>query len=288
MTEFFWAKVCTDEVFVRARLVERKTPAKLVLARLDNGTRLTVSADEAFACGDPSQQGAPDLEQEGNAGASPYDVDDLVKLAEVNPATIFFALRARFEREEIYTSMGTVLIALNPFKHLPAIFNDGLLSRFVEAARLEAVEDTRPHVWQTAARAYAAMMTTGERQSICISGESGAGKTETTKKCLEFLAACGGDASVEGVEQRVLAASPLLESFGNAKTLRNNNSSRFGKYMVVELDRASGRIVGALNRHYLLEKSRVVSQIEGEQLSPFLQLSISICDNYHLRSARDR
>ena len=174
MTEFYWAKVSSDEVFVQASLVERKTASsgrsKLVLARLDDGARLEAFEDDAYACRDPSQEGATEPD---NAGASPYDVDDLVKLAEVNPATIFFALRVRFEREEIYTSMGIVLVALNPFKHLAATFNESVLSSYVEAARLEAVEDTPPHVWQTAARAYAAMATGGP-QSICISGESGA------------------------------------------------------------------------------------------------------------------
>ena len=148
MTEFYWAKVSSDEVFVQASLVERKTASsgrsKLVLARLDDGARLEAFEDDAYACRDPSQEGATEPD---NAGASPYDVDDLVKLAEVNPATIFFALRVRFEREEIYTSMGIVLVALNPFKHLAATFNESVLSSYVEATRLEAVEDTPPHVW---------------------------------------------------------------------------------------------------------------------------------------------
>jgi len=120
-----------------------------------------------------------------------------------------------------------------------------------------------------------------KNQSILISGESGAGKTEATKQCLAFFAEVAGSES--NVEQKIVQANPILEAFGNAKTLRNNNSSRFGKYMEIHFDKF-GKIVGARTENYLLEKSRVVTQTPGERnYHIFYQLCTGHLVRYSLR-----
>ncbi|KAH8067064.1 hypothetical protein JL720_12576 [Aureococcus anophagefferens] len=165
----------------------------------------------------------------------------MVQMHEVNRASILH-VRARYGSGDIYTAMGSVLTP---------------------------DEDLEPHIWFTARRAYRALVSHGVGQSLIVSGESGSGKTETTKKALEYVAAASatrGDGGGGGgaVSAKVLSASPILEAFGNAKTLRDNNSSRFGKYLEVVLD-GGGRVVGAKTTNYLLEKSRVVRQAPGER-----------------------
>jgi myosin heavy subunit len=121
--------------------------------------------------------------------------------------------------------------------------------------------DLPPHTYSIARSAFRALLNDKSNQSILISGESGAGKTEATKQCLQYLSEVSG--STTGVEKKILAANPILETFGNAKTLRNNNSSRFGKFM--EIDFYRGKIFACCTVNYLLEKSRVVFQNEGER-----------------------
>ena len=123
-----------------------------------------------------------------------------------------------------------------------------------------------PHTYAIASAAYRAMCNEHKDASVLISGESGAGKTEATKQCLAFLADVAGSSS--GVEQKILRANPILEAFGNAKTLRNDNSSRFGRWMEVHFHRSGlheGSISGAFIENYLLEKSRLVSQGKNER-----------------------
>lgn len=119
-----------------------------------------------------------------------------------------------------------------------------------------------PHVYEIAKNAFSAMLDTNVSQSIIISGESGAGKTECTKQCLQFIAESTG--SENSVEQRLLSTNPILETFGNAKTVRNNNSSRFGKYIEIYFD-ITGAIVAATNTNYLLEKVRVIQCDDQER-----------------------
>ncbi|CAI0385594.1 unnamed protein product [Linum tenue] len=123
-----------------------------------------------------------------------------------------------------------------------------------------------PHVFTIADIAYRAMITEGKSNSILVSGESGAGKTETTKNLMCYLAYLGGNSAAEGqtIEQQVLESNPVLEAFGNAKTARNNNSSRFGKFVEIQFDNV-GRISGAAIRTYLLERSRVCQISDPER-----------------------
>ena len=144
-----------------------------------------------------------------------------------------------------------MLVSLNPFKRLPIYGADALSANAAPAPN--TVRD--PHTYAIASAAYHYIRREAKDTSILISGESGAGKTEATKQCLNFLADTAGSES--GLEQRILRANPILEAFGNAKTLRNDNSSRFGRWMEVHFfasGRNEGEIAGAFVENYLLEK----------------------------------
>uniref|UniRef100_A0A7S4DMC0 Myosin motor domain-containing protein n=1 Tax=Lotharella globosa TaxID=91324 RepID=A0A7S4DMC0_9EUKA len=172
---------------------------------------------------------------------------------------ILHCLRKRFERNEIYTNVGTILISVNPYQRLP-LYTDQVLKKYIN--RGLGVVDMPPHIFNIAHDAFYGVTSFGQNQSIIISGESGAGKTEATKQCLQYLARIAG--SLNDVEKKVLQANPILEAFGNAKTLRNDNSSRFGKYLEIFFD-SKGRIAGSSTESYLLEKIRVVSQASKER-----------------------
>jgi len=142
------------------------------------------------------------------------------------------------------------------------IYTDAVLDSYRGKNRLE----TPPHVFAVAESAYYNMKAYQDNQCVIISGESGAGKTEAAKRIMQYIASVseGKDSSIQEIKEMVLATNPLLESFGNAKTLRNNNSSRFGKYLELQFN-AQGEPVGANITNYLLEKSRVVGQITNER-----------------------
>ncbi|KAI3874409.1 hypothetical protein MKW92_047464 [Papaver armeniacum] len=171
-------------------------------------------------------------------------------------------LAARYELNEIYTYTGNILIAINPFQRLPHLYDTHMMQQYKGAG----FGELSPHVFAVADVAYRAMINEGKSNSILVSGESGAGKTETTKMLMRYLAYLGGRSGVEGrtVEQQVLESNPVLEAFGNAKTVRNNNSSRFGKFVEIQFDK-NGRISGAAIRTYLLERSRVCQVSDPER-----------------------
>ncbi|XP_038987195.1 myosin-17-like isoform X1 [Phoenix dactylifera] len=186
--------------------------------------------------------------------APPGGVDDMTKLSYLHEPGVLQNLTTRYELNEIYTYTGNILIAINPFQSLPHLYDTHMMEQYKGAA----FGELSPHVFAVADVAYRAMRNEGKSNSILVSGESGAGKTETTKMLMRYLAYLCGRSGVEGrtVEQQVLESNPVLEAFGNAKTVRNNNSSRFGKFVEIQFDK-SGRISGAAIRTYLLERSRV-------------------------------
>lgn len=186
--------------------------------------------------------------------------EDMVRMTDVNEATILHNLRMRFIEDYIYTNIGTILVSVNPFKNIPGMYSDEKIQGYLH---LPKGEYGAPHIFQIAANAYSGLKNERENQSIIISGESGAGKTEATKQCLQFFARAAGSID-NNMQERVLSANPILEAFGNAKTVRNNNSSRFGKWMEVHFN-GRGQIAGSRITNYLLEKSRVVSQAPGER-----------------------
>ncbi|KAF3606210.1 hypothetical protein DY000_02049761 [Brassica cretica] len=187
-------------------------------------------------------------------------VDDLMQLSYLNEPSVLYNLNYRYNQDMIYTKAGPVLVAVNPFKEVPLYGN-----RYIEAYRKKSNES--PHVYAIADTAIHEMIRDEVNQSIIIrfslsySGESGAGKTETAKIAMQYLAALGGGS---GIEYEILKTNPILEAFGNAKTLRNDNSSRFGKLIEIHFSE-SGKISGAQVQTFLLEKSRVVQCAEGER-----------------------
>jgi len=231
----------------------------------------------------------------------------MTTLPHLNEPGVLWNLRTRYAHDAIYTYTGSILIAVNPFAPLPHLYGAEMMAQYASSGALQMGPGIAlaPHVYAVADAAYRAMRTGGAghghggggaptasalrpspSQAILVSGESGAGKTETAKLLMQYLAwvgartaaaaagagggvtaaalADGGASGVPGVEQRVLESNPLLEAFGNAKTVRNDNSSRFGKFVEVHFN-AGGRISGAAVRTYLLERSRVVGLTDPER-----------------------
>lgn len=236
----------------------------------------------------------------------------MTTLPHLNEPGVLHNLRTRYATDAIYTYTGSILIAVNPFARLPALYGKHMMEQY-RGARLGELS---PHVYAVADAAYRAMRSDApggggggggaenggpkqrrrRNQSILVSGESGAGKTETAKLIMQYLAWVGDEAAAAagggengervpsapssprnngnsndpsssttpGVEQQVLESNPLLEAFGNAKTVRNDNSSRFGKFVEIQFSKA-GRISGAAVRTYLLERSRVVGTNDPER-----------------------
>lgn len=181
-------------------------------------------------------------------------VDDLIQMSYLNEPSVLYNLQLRYSRDLIYTKAGPVLIAVNPLKEVALYGKD-----FIMQYRQKLRDD--PHVYAIADMAFNEMLRDGINQSIIISGESGAGKTETAKIAMQYLAALGG---AKGVESEVLQTNVILEALGNAKTSRNDNSSRFGKLTEMHFSE-TGRICGAKIQTFLLEKSRVVRRAPGER-----------------------
>ncbi|KAL7158252.1 hypothetical protein ABFS83_02G130000 [Erythranthe nasuta] len=194
--------------------------------------------------------------------APPCGVDDMTKLAYLHEPGVLYNLASRFALNEIYTYTGNILIAVNPFCRLPHLYDIHMMQQYKGAA----FGELSPHLFAVADTCYRSIINEHGSQSILVSGESGAGKTETTKMLMRYLAFMGGRSGTEGrtVEQQVLESNPVLEAFGNAKTVKNNNSSRFGKFVEIQFDK-HGKISGAAVRTYLLERSRVCQVSDPER-----------------------
>ncbi|XP_078388525.1 unconventional myosin-IXAa isoform X2 [Cetorhinus maximus] len=187
------------------------------------------------------------------------DYNDLCNLPDLNEKALLDNLRSRYKQEKIYTYVGTILIAINPFKFLP-IYNP----KYVKMYDNHHLGKLEPHIYAIADVAYHAMLQRKKNQCIVISGESGSGKTQSTNFLIHHLTALSQKGFASGVEQIILGAGPVLEAFGNAKTAHNNNSSRFGKFIQVNYQE-TGTVRGAYVEKYLLEKSRLVYQEHNER-----------------------
>ena len=185
--------------------------------------------------------------------------NDMAELTHLNEASVVHNLQMRYQADLIYTYSGLFLVTVNPYCPLPIYTNE-----YINMYKGRSREDTKPHIFAMADEAFRNLVEEGRNQSILVTGESGAGKTENTKKVIQYLAAVAHPESVaksrsqqSNLSQQILRANPILEAFGNAQTVRNHNSSRFGKFIRIEFSR-SGAIAGAFIDWYLLEKSRVV------------------------------
>merc|ERR1719187_642795 len=190
--------------------------------------------------------------------------EDMANLTFLNDASVFYNLKVRFQAKLIYTYSGLFCIVVNPYKRYP-IYTGTVVKMYLGKRRNEVP----PHLWAITETAYRNMLTNGKDQSMLITGESGAGKTENTKKVISYLAmvATSGKAKATkkvSLEDQIVATNPILESYGNAKTSRNDNSSRFGKFIRIHFN-ASGKLAGCDIESYLLEKSRITQQQEVER-----------------------
>ncbi|VBB27201.1 unnamed protein product, partial [Acanthocheilonema viteae] len=204
--------------------------------------------------------------------------EDMTNLTFLNDASVLHNLRERYLSMMIYTYSGLFCVVINPYKRLP-IYTESICKMYIGKRRTEMP----PHLFAVSDEAYRNMINDHRNQSLLITGESGAGKTENTKKVIAYLAVVGTPHSLikseengkekASIEDQIVRTNPVLEAFGNAKTVRNNNSSRFGKFIRIHFN-AAGRLAGANIEHsflmilkitYLLEKSRVIKQAPGER-----------------------
>ncbi|XP_054247011.1 myosin-11 isoform X1 [Indicator indicator] len=216
----------------------------------ENGKKVTLSKDDIQKMNPPKFS----------------KVEDMAELTCLNEASVLHNLRERYFSGLIYTYSGLFCVVINPYKQLP-IYSEKIIDMYKGKKRHEMP----PHIYAIADNAYRSMLQDREDQSILCTGESGAGKTENTKKVIQYLAVVASshkgkkDTSVTGeLEKQLLQANPILEAFGNAKTVKNDNSSRFGKFIRINFD-VTGYIVGANIETYLLEKSRAIRQAKDER-----------------------
>ncbi|KAM3855123.1 unconventional myosin-VI isoform 2-T2 [Vipera latastei] len=181
------------------------------------------------------------------------EVEDNCSLMYLNEATLLHNIRVRYSKDRIYTYVANILIAVNPYFDIPKLYSLDVIKKY----QGKSLGTLPPHVYAIADKAFRDMKVLKMSQSIIVSGESGAGKTENTKFVLRYLTESYG--SGQDIDDRIVEANPLLEAFGNAKTVRNNNSSRFGKFVEIHFN-AKNSVVGGFVSHYLLEKSRICVQ----------------------------
>uniref|UniRef100_A0A8D0GD52 Myosin VC n=1 Tax=Sphenodon punctatus TaxID=8508 RepID=A0A8D0GD52_SPHPU len=237
-----------DEVWQSAEITKSYPIGDRVLyLRLEDGTELNYPVDPSAL---PPLRN-PDILVGEN---------DLTALSYLHEPAVLHNIKVRFvESKLIYTYSGIILVAMNPYKQLP-IYGDAI----IHAYSGQNMGDMDPHIFAVAEEAYKQMARNNKNQSIIVSGESGAGKTVSARYAMRYFATVSKSSSNAHVEDKVLASNPITEAVGNAKTTRNDNSSRFGKYTEISFDRRH-QIIGANMRTYLLEKSRVVFQSENER-----------------------
>ncbi|KYO28038.1 unconventional myosin-VI isoform X2 [Alligator mississippiensis] len=189
---------------------------------------------------------------------SKKDVEDNCSLMYLNEATLLHNIKVRYSKDRIYTYVANILIAVNPYFDIPKLYSSETIKKY----QGRSLGTLPPHVYAIADKAFRDMKVLKMSQSIIVSGESGAGKTENTKFVLRYLTESYGTG--QDIDDRIVEANPLLEAFGNAKTVRNNNSSRFGKFVEIHFNEKNS-VVGGFVSHYLLEKSRICVQGKEER-----------------------
>ncbi|KAF2861957.1 hypothetical protein K470DRAFT_275820 [Piedraia hortae CBS 480.64] len=252
------------EGWVASEVKQKKVDGEKVtlVFELENGESKTIETTLAALQGErgASSSTLPPLMNPAILEAS----DDLTNLSHLNEPAVLQAIRLRYAQKEIYTYSGIVLIATNPFARVDSLYVPGMVQVYAGKQRASQA----PHLFAIAEEAFADMLRDDKNQTIVVSGESGAGKTVSAKYIMRYFATRESpDQSrskpradtMSETEEQILATNPIMEAFGNAKTTRNDNSSRFGKYIEI-LFSNSYDIIGARIRTYLLERSRLVFQ----------------------------
>jgi len=252
----------------------------------DGGATATGWEDEEVPLKEYNRGVLPMQNVDGNGFLKAYP--DMVNLPFLHEAALLYNLKERHRTGKPYTRTGDIIIAVNPFQWFTEIYTDKVRNRYARVLVWDNQEgDPRstvePHVYETSALSYKGLAFDGNDQSILVSGESGAGKTETVKICMNHMASCqqgpkASSSEMSPVVQRILESNPLLEAFGNAKTVRNDNSSRFGKYIQLQFDmgdktqqqfrsrtEATCVLAGSKCDAYLLEKNRVIAHEPAER-----------------------
>ncbi|KAE9530670.1 hypothetical protein AGLY_011132 [Aphis glycines] len=275
----------------------RGTKGDLVTVALPNGEEKSLKKDNVYPVNPPKFEKAEDMadmtylndasvlhnlrqryyckliyvkdfkkDQVGQVNPPKYEkCEDMSNLTYLNDASVLYNLKERYYHKLIYTYSGLFCVAINPYKRFPVYTN-----RCAKLYRGKRRNEVPPHIFAISDGAYVNMLTNKENQSMLITGESGAGKTENTKKVIAYFATVGASTKKEeeaaggvkkkgSLEDQVVQTNPVLEAFGNAKTVRNDNSSRFGKFIRIHFG-PSGKLAGADIETYLLEKARVISQ----------------------------
>lgn len=273
-------KKTTDEILDYLQALETKTAACSLYDKMQVYVLASYEdpSDEAFYKGEIIRiqedtatvkllDGSNNIEEVAAAEVFPVDEDaesgisDLSKLSNLHEAALLVNVDVRFQRKEIYSYVAQTLIVVNPYENIPGLLTQENINVYLH----EDLENLEPHIFAIAKQAYHQLWANKKNQAIVISGESGAGKTETTKHAMRFLTYLSHNSAYEGMEDKLIRCNPILEAFGNAKTVRNDNSSRFGKYIRIFYDPKTRSISGASISNYLLEKSRVVSHADGER-----------------------
>ncbi|ERF69328.1 hypothetical protein EPUS_04033 [Endocarpon pusillum Z07020] len=252
-----------QEGWISSEVVDRKVQGGRVTLRfiLANEETKSIETTEA-ALQDGSDPSLPPLMNPTMLEAS----EDLTSLSHLNEPAVLQAIRLRYAQKEIYTYSGIVLIATNPFARVDSLYVPQMVQVYAGKQRASQA----PHLFAIAEEAYTDMLRDAKNQTVVVSGESGAGKTVSAKYIMRYFATRGtpdqpgkqsiGRAdTISQTEEQILATNPVMEAFGNAKTTRNDNSSRFGKYIEIMFDERTS-IIGARIRTYLLERSRLVFQ----------------------------
>ncbi|NP_001107184.1 myosin-3 [Canis lupus familiaris] len=242
--------VDSKEEYAKGR-IKSSQDGKVTVETEDNRT-LVVKPEDVYAMNPPK-----------------FDrIEDMAMLTHLNEPAVLYNLKDRYTSWMIYTYSGLFCVTVNPYKWLP-VYNPEV----VEGYRGKKRQEAPPHIFSISDNAYQFMLTDRENQSILITGESGAGKTVNTKRVIQYfatIAATGDlakkkDSKMKGtLEDQIISANPLLEAFGNAKTVRNDNSSRFGKFIRIHFG-TTGKLASADIETYLLEKSRVTFQLKAER-----------------------
>ncbi|ELW53085.1 Myosin-8 [Tupaia chinensis] len=244
--------VDAKESFVKGTIQSRETGK--VTVKTEAGATVTVKDDQIYPMNPPK-----------------YDkIEDMAMMTHLHEPAVLYNLKERYAAWMIYTYSGLFCVTVNPYKWLP-VYNPEVVTAYRGKKRQEAP----PHIFSISDNAYQFMLTDRENQSILITGESGAGKTVNTKRVIQYFAtiAVTGDKKKEEptsgkmqgtLEDQIISANPLLEAFGNAKTVRNDNSSRFGKFIRIHFG-TTGKLASADIETYLLEKSRVTFQLKAER-----------------------